>query len=854
MNDEAWGPLLRDHPIFSLSTKGLEGLDDNRKSQLELSTNTLSRFTTVDPKQDDATPSGRRQVMALRDTDLVVAVGKELRIASLGDIKLGRSARKTYKVMHTPNVNFEIHQISLNPSGKLLAIAGAFQVAVVVMPRPGYNRLVPDSIDCKAVQVGKYYHARDSSVPVAKIDWHPWGEAGSTLLVMTTDGRLREYDISYDAEEPQQTLSFIPQRKTKAFAAEDEGEREVTSFTLGKGKADWGPLTIYALTKSGDVYAICPYLPQNAMIPSAYVHSLECFISAKQEFLAQGEDTPAHLSALYDYQRKYVTALTKQLPPGIVFPAASRPVSIHPPRTISSPVSRQGPFLLQPSPRQLEGSEGGDATDIVYLEFGTDEDQEGEGQETDHLGVIMVAYQDGKVDVCLDVEKVEARWDFKQMRQKHELPMLAVYETIDLGLVSSLNQLSTNPNGPPLLDLLRGNHAVLFPDPIHDNVVYIYHAFGVHTLNISPVLENLAHALRIDDDAAESSLKSTLEQAAQTIVQPILATFSIDRRCSNPVVAVAVPNDVHLTYSIFILTSTMRLTAFPLNLQTEEPLPMSPPQPKPKEITASDATTSEPRSRWLTPGDGPPSYVTLLGESPYTIPPILKPSGLPTLPKLSLPPKSSEFMLTPDTLRYIGKTIEQITSQIHQLYIAQRAAEARASLQKEELARQVAKCQEIRKTLATLKEKSSSTGNSRLKQVEDAQKGIMKRLDRLLQSLMEKASPELSENETKWFEELKRMKAEILGQGRYDEGSLTARVKALEREYERITPALKAIVEKEKQRHEQTMDLNRSLGFSQAFEYGKRSNEDAKRIAKLESEINKLATKLDVTLARPSHS
>ena len=46
-------------------------------------------------------------------------------------------------------MNFEIQQLSLNPNGKLLAVAGAFQVAVVVMPRTGYSRLVSDFIETK---------------------------------------------------------------------------------------------------------------------------------------------------------------------------------------------------------------------------------------------------------------------------------------------------------------------------------------------------------------------------------------------------------------------------------------------------------------------------------------------------------------------------------------------------------------------------------------------------------------------------------------------------------------------------------------------------------------------------------
>jgi len=53
------------------------------------------------------------------------------------------------QVLHTPNIEFEIHQLVLNPTNKLLAVAGAFQVAVVVLPRPGFTRLVSTTIDCK---------------------------------------------------------------------------------------------------------------------------------------------------------------------------------------------------------------------------------------------------------------------------------------------------------------------------------------------------------------------------------------------------------------------------------------------------------------------------------------------------------------------------------------------------------------------------------------------------------------------------------------------------------------------------------------------------------------------------------
>lgn len=108
--------------------------------------------------------------------------------------------------------------------------------------------------------------------------------------------------------------------------------------------------------------------------------------------------------------------------------------------------------------------------------------------------------------------------------------MLAVYETIDLGLVSSLADLSDAPGQERALSLLQGNHPVFFVDPIHDDTIYVYHAFGVHALNLGAVLQSLANALRIEDDPSDTSLTAALRTPAETAVQPILSTFSIERR------------------------------------------------------------------------------------------------------------------------------------------------------------------------------------------------------------------------------------------------------------------------------------------------------------------------------------
>lgn len=89
---DEWTKLLHDHPIFS-PPKEIDPLNP-----LELSTKTLPNFTTPDPQRDVPTPSGRRQVMILKDADIIVAAGKEVRMSSFGDLKLSGSMRKSYKV------------------------------------------------------------------------------------------------------------------------------------------------------------------------------------------------------------------------------------------------------------------------------------------------------------------------------------------------------------------------------------------------------------------------------------------------------------------------------------------------------------------------------------------------------------------------------------------------------------------------------------------------------------------------------------------------------------------------------------------------------------------------------------
>jgi nucleoporin NUP82 len=103
--------------------------------------------------------------------------------------------------------------------------------------------------------------------------------------------------------------------------------------------------------------------------------------------------------------------------------------------------------------------------------------------------------------------------------------MLAVYETIDLGLIDMLSTTQT-----PSLNLLQGNHPVFLPDTIHGDAVYVYHGFGVHAIHLYKMLQNLSNALHSISSGTDDALHTALHSPVSTEVQPIVTTFSVERK------------------------------------------------------------------------------------------------------------------------------------------------------------------------------------------------------------------------------------------------------------------------------------------------------------------------------------
>lgn len=250
----------------------------------------------------------------------------------------------------------------------------------------------------------------------------------------------------------------------------------------------------------------------------------------------------------------------------------------------------------------------------------------------------------------------------------------------------------------------------------------------------------------------------------------ILLTTVYNFSSSNPVTSVVIPDDVYLTYSIFILTASLRLVTFALNLRAENN--------EPQVVHELQKQSELPP---LPSSSGPSTYNSILSAQAFTVPAAFaRTTGLPPIPKLSLSHNDSgktELNLTPETLRYLATVSERISGEVRDAQISCSALKSRTDIQRQEYERLQKAASEIINRAHELTGTRKTRLQEKMKAIQEQQKTLLSRMDKALRTLIKNASPELNEHETRWFEEFERMKAQVQGVGRFDQDSLRSRIR-----------------------------------------------------------------------------
>ncbi|WFD30213.1 hypothetical protein MSPP1_001230 [Malassezia sp. CBS 17886] len=683
--------------------------------------------------------------LATRGTDLVVAAGCEVRLTGLAQAKRalqsgGGDGALSYKVLAHPLLNFPVRQVVVNPTGKLLAVVGTHAVVLVILPRRGYMKHIGTQLEVKALRLGAYYHGPGAPV-VVQCRWHPLGRDGASLVVLTDDAILREYDVESDVDEPQQTVPVLSAEATArtraAFSADDDEALCAASFAFGAdgvspsaddgaAPVDWLPLTVFAVMQNGDVWALCPFLPRHAVVTRALVDGIAAYEAGRVH--VEGSSLARRYAAdllqqVAAAEERADSTLGAALNDGVSAPElgaapASARYRIEAPRAIPYPLAPQGPFLLRPAPRDLSEDVAGTASDILITTVHS-------ACGAARLSVAVIAARDGSVNVYLLLEPLIPLWSLRDERGASRT--LVVYETIDLAL--------TTLGRAPFAQLVEQNGMNLVSDPLYPDTVYVTHAFGVHAVCFADWTTPILAALDTD---APGAIRDALAQHVHSTATCIVHTACAGDAEPSPVAGIALLSDVYLSYSLLALTADAHLAAVELGLRLDglpraEGLPRTDGRPLPGATPPS-----------------PPAYTSLLAD-PFAAPPLAHP------PDVRVP--GGKLHVTPDSLRAFGAAAAQFRTGVRDVAQGANAAQMRIEQQQREAQRQLAQVSSIAARTDALP--SSERMRATLDRLTRTQAAQLQRLDALLQRLMDEHQPELSAHERRWFDELQRIAAEF---------------------------------------------------------------------------------------------
>ncbi|WAQ81583.1 hypothetical protein PtA15_1A925 [Puccinia triticina] len=580
-----------------------------------------------------------------------------------------------------------------------------------------------------------------------------------------------------------------PHRSTSrgTYGAAHAASSTAVSICFGAGTGDWGPLTLYAIMLNGDMYAICPYLPKNAVIPLSYRNSLLFFLTAKLESIyttagtgkklmdIQGplEQSLDYLNSLSDVPDEPIDELDSEEEHGPE-EGAKRNRRKERFKALVTPL-RQGPFLLTPSPIETNENEEETVSDLLHFRYSAlsstrqRNSAAAEPNPADPnnagVGVFVIAYQ-SRLDVCIEVEKIEPRWvpssDANTKAGKPttttttELPMLLTYESIDLHLRDGPSEMIRE------LSPLRMTLDVRYKD-----MIYVSHVRGLHVVLMQPWLEGL---LEGEVDAGHKNKRGSL---VSWLIQSYGSGFGI--------AGVSIVDDAYLGCNLLAFTDIGQLIPIPFSHR------LAPPP-----AAAATADTKGPLEQLMA---APPllrrstsrGASGLLGEV-WTVPAPLASNARG--PGLNGPPPTSATTASA-ALKHAHEVSAQVDQYIRRLVEAINLGQDRLTLQIKEFQCQIRKLAHYPTCLNALNQHSQAQ-LGRIQAIERGQKALLKKADLVLQKLADDRNRILSREETRWFAELDRMALEVFGDPDGDRRGLKASIDQLKSQLEATKARLRA--------------------------------------------------------------
>ncbi|KAK6358460.1 hypothetical protein TWF730_007794 [Orbilia blumenaviensis] len=489
--------------------------------------------------------SSQKRALFLRETELFVAHGKDIRCADLKDLKSasekgGQIDGDGYQTLELPELDFDISQLVRSADGETAIIVGEYDVGVALLPATGVMTL-----DERTSIILKWFKLEPGTTEapsrIAKAIFHPLG-AQPCVIVLTEDAMIHVYEVEFNFDsakiEPTEThdlKQMLGINRNSSYLIDDI---EPSSMCFGGVGSIWSIFTLYILMKNGEIYSICPFLPSKWMLDSDFLDELNYELTAHRTVRDSGD--PA-ISDLEKYNSRQICFWIHEIsrlirvqnltlkrnefdeePAGYLL---SRPTMAD----VTHPLL-QGPYLLQPAPED----------NFDELNFASDIARIG----SSHFSVIAVAWTSGKIDLMLEFDSVAPRWHsttlkYKKFNEKSPYPVISGYETIQIDV----------------REATEGSSAVypsLTTDINFPGTLLFNHGYGVEMLNLDDWMKSLTDV--VDQEEDENVIGNALMKAEPTGVVHVLGSQRNAPR--YPVLGSAMVYDAYLGYLVIGATTS----------------------------------------------------------------------------------------------------------------------------------------------------------------------------------------------------------------------------------------------------------------------------------------------------------
>ncbi|ANB12992.1 Nucleoporin nup82 [Sugiyamaella lignohabitans] len=781
----------------------------------------LSKFTAYvqNHKVFDCAPqqnlsAGPLNLVAVRDNDVITVSGSIVKYAIL-DTKL--QSPNTYDLV---TVDFEILDLVLNRSGTLLAVVGKYTLIYLYLPTSG---CAPDNLKKKGTTGGNSYPGSvnnfkieltsgkitgsESSDNVStstststakrqceilKVVWNSIASHDSNLVLLLDNGYIRSYDIVTSHKFPDYELCLLGNgsidniSEDRSYALDNEDSiQDPVSIAFGSDADPLGKLTLYVLTKEGDIFGLCPWVPAKFILSKQEVSELFDNAVADQYQYKQEHGKESLLNSHYRDQLAWTTDLWRQIDTSPQEVRLSKRGTLESCHVLNRPniiISRngspqklqpQGPFRYQPFPDTLyEGS----AIDFISTDSGS-------------MTTLAVLYSTGRINFYLQDISLDMIWEGANSLSDICLALIesitipndpvskgqstgtgvasASASPFSLGSVSGIPSHFSTPKTSNAFSLTKvttptptkpGSFRLIKTSTTNELEFYVISGPCVYRVDFSPWAIPLSQAI-----------EGSNSQEALSVVSSHLSSniwVILDKsRNQSPVLGIGALPDPLGMHIPFVHTQKLVYIEVPdSNESTSRSISSS--------LDLAVNSTSLASSSQLTSIPARTIKYTSLLKTPFSHSSIdAKLSEISFEPPLAPKGVSITDVIKPNTenLAYLSEISNYYCEQLSKLHESGLHMHTRLDLQRSELHRQIKKVSELYNTVQKLEQQRPT---KTLAEIFDKQERLRQRSLSLLEKLSRRRSILLSNQEKKWLAELQRSQERI-----YDPAGLERRVK-----------------------------------------------------------------------------